>query len=1023
MAPSNDQYACTFGTPPSTSIAGVNVSPAQPKLPPLATAVLSVTLGTIDGLAQTAQARVSVALPQGYPAVTQALTFQPSGSPAGSLAADTWVSIRCGLPTTFALTVTGMNTDPPSQTTSTAVTPNCTPRVPTLTLVSSAANSATFTYRLTDGGPVESATWSAVGSAGSQQTGTAGAPGGGSGADFTVANLAPGTRTQVRMVVVSAGGQSRQSNIVDVWSAPPTFSYPAITGKVGVPIRPVSPSPAVDPKSVSQLRPAVPLAPGLRMDPATGVISGTPTAASTGTVSLDFAYAGSANPRQAERSLDAISYAIAGTGLEPTFGTLTLSAEVGVPITPLSLASAVSNAPAGATYAAPALCALGLTVDPATGLISGTPTRPFASTGAQPAYSLVNAVPGDGCRITGKAVMGLGATGRPSTYGRIVTVIKPLTAPRIWYAPGMAVSKQVHGTVGSSLTVPGPTSAGTGSVVYAIGSGTLPAGLGLDTSTGAIGGVPTTSGRGVTVTLVATDAGGRSSTPVTILFDISDQPATAMLAYPTPVLARVGQAVSVSPSGTVTGQSFALDQASLAAGMAIDAVTGRVSWTPGPGQVGTRVVTVTQTSPGLAPTSVTFTVRVDVALTVAPVRGVSTTSSTASSGGVSATASTGGGGASSGASGSGIGQAPCLSPSGRLYDDMVGSVGSTMTYAPNTSGMGRPNSFRVAAGSLPRGVILDSTDGIVSGTPLQSNGGFGPVTIEAIFPGGAVLSSSFNVAVDDPHHSANYPNRVIGTVGSPTAVIPESFDTHGRTRYTLVCGELPAGMSLDPATGIISGTPTVPVDYPTPLRIRQRDAYGSVDASLIMVVNASPTPWVRYPEHPISTYRQAVIITPTLSELPEQTTFQLVGKLPKGLSFDRRTGVIRGNPIGLAQNRPLTITAIGPDGTSIATTTTSITVRKPTVPLSVTARHASARIGAKRVVVVTKSRHPKWMTAVTRVKCTGCTSRVDTRTGRVTITPGRRTTQVTVTIVAQPRQASSMYRPHVWTRTWIVRKR
>jgi len=346
-----------------------------------------------------------------------------------------------------------------------------------------------------------------------------------------------------------------------------------------------------------------------------------------------------------------------------------------------------------------------------------------------------------------------------------------------------------------------------------------------------------------------------------------------------------------------------------------------------------------------------------------------------------------------------------------------------MTYAPNTSGMGRPIAFRLTGGALPSGVFLDSTFGIVSGTPRQSNEGIGPVTIEAVFPSGSVRSSTFNIAIDDPHHSANYPNRVIGTVGSPTAVIPEAFDTYGRTTYSLVCGELPAGMSLDPATGVISGTPTAPVDYPTPLRIRQRDAYGGVDASLIMVVGASPTPWIRYPEHPISTYGQPVTIAPTLSALPDTTAFRLAGKLPTGLAFDPRTGVISGKPIGLAQNRPLTVTASGPDGTVLATTTTSITVRKATVPLSVSARHANARLGTKPIVVVSKARHPRWTTILTRVQCTGCTHRVDTASGRVIVRPGPRTTKVTVTVTARPRQASSMYRPHVWTRTWIVRKR
>lgn len=230
-APANNHFiGVLFDGPQKASLAGVNVSPAQPKLPPLAPPVLSVTTGAVDPVQQTILARVSVALPQGYPAVAQALTRQTPGSSALPLVADTWVAIPCGAPTTFAITATGTNTDPASQSTSTAVTPNCTARVPTLSLTSTSATSATLTYRLSDGAPVESATWTATSSAGPSQSGTAAAPAGGASADFTVPNLVPGTRTQVRMVVVSAGGQSRQSNVVDVWSTAPTFTYPAITG-------------------------------------------------------------------------------------------------------------------------------------------------------------------------------------------------------------------------------------------------------------------------------------------------------------------------------------------------------------------------------------------------------------------------------------------------------------------------------------------------------------------------------------------------------------------------------------------------------------------------------------------------------------------------------------------------------------------------------------------------------------------------------------------------------------------------
>jgi len=353
---------------------------------------------------------------------------------------------------------------------------------------------------------------------------------------------------------------------------------------------------------------------------------------------------------------------------------------------------------------------------------------------------------------------------------------------------------------------------------------------------------------------------------------------------------------------------------------------------------------------------------------------------------------------------------------------MAGSVGSTMTYAPNINGSSRPVSYRVSDGALPGGVVLDSTYGVISGTPTSANGGVGAVTIQASFADGTVRASTFNIAVDDPHHSANYPNRIIGTVGGPTAVIPETFDTTGPTSYTLVCGELPSGMVLDSKTGIIAGTPTAPVDFPIPLRVRQRDAYGSVDASLIMVVGAAPTPWIRYPDHPLATFGKPVSITPTLSELPQDAVFRLTGKLPRGLRFDQRTGVISGSSTSPVRSRALTVTAHGADGRPIASTATSISIRRAAVPLSVTAKPAATKVTRKATVLISKAQHPSWTKVTTRVSCTGCKWRADSRTGRVIVTPGPRTTRVTVTITATAMSANNTYRPHVWTRTWLIRK-
>lgn len=125
-----------------------------------------------------------------------------------------------------------------------------------------------------------------------------------------------------------------------------------------------------------------------------------------------------------------------------------------------------------------------------------------------------------------------------------------------------------------------------------------------------------------------------------------------------------------------------------------------------------------------------------------------------------------------------------------------------VSYA--TTADNSPTSY--SASGLPAGLTCDANTGVISGIPIPAEAGFFYVTLNATNSTGTG-SASFLLIVSNP-----YINRIEKTFGqnvlsSTTApeVLPLGFVP---TYYYISSGSLPAGLSINSATGIISGIPT-----------------------------------------------------------------------------------------------------------------------------------------------------------------------------------------------------------------------
>ena len=148
-------------------------------------------------------------------------------------------------------------------------------------------------------------------------------------------------------------------------------------------------------------------------------------------------------------------------------------------------------------------------------------------------------------------------------------------------------------------------------------------------------------------------------------------------------------------------------------------------------------------------------------------------------------------------------EAPPVVQTATLQDGNVGVGYSTTLTA---TGGTKPYTWSVT-GTLPAGLVLDKNTGTITGTPTASGTSGSLVFGVTDFYNTVGVSANLSVKIDSLVQvtTASLPS---GTQG--TAYMSSLAATGGSGVYTwsLKSGTLPAGLSLNPSTGEISGTPT-----------------------------------------------------------------------------------------------------------------------------------------------------------------------------------------------------------------------
>jgi len=473
------------------------------------------------------------------------------------------------------------------------------------------------------------------------------------------------------------------------------------------------------------------------------------------------------------------------------------------------------------------------------------------------------------------------ATYAATTYTMTVTDVNSATSSKTFsltindvVSTSQLISSKILTKNTATSFTPVTASGGAGTFTYTI-SPSLPAGLTLTSSSGLISGTATATSTATTYTIIATDASSGTSSK-TFSLTVNDVVSTTQ-AIPSTILYKniAASFTPVTASGGAGTYTYTISP-SLPAGLSLTSNSGLIS---GTGTVTSRATTytITATDVNTGTSSKTFNLTVNNIVSTA-----------------------------------------------QVISSKVLTKSSPASFTPITASGGSGTYTFTITPSLPAGLTLTGSSGLISGTGTATSTAT-TYTITATDANSGTSSNTFSLTVNDIVSTTQLISTKVLTKSSATSFTPVTA-TGGAGTYTFtISPSLPAGLSLTSSSGLISGTGTA-TSTATTYTITVTDVNsGTSSKTFSLTVNDVVSTTVSI-SNKILAKSSATSFTPVTASGGTGTyTYTITPSLPAGLSFTSSSGLINGTGTATSTSTTYTITATDANsGTSSKTFSLSV---------------------------------------------------------------------------------------------------